>query len=197
MPRRRGRGRRGKAVPPRVVPFDFYGIMKSTTKLVNHSDVGLLGTRAYRIHSYSVQIVCTMSGDYPTTVSIATYNSQASDLVHISRPQLVSKNIPRIIRGKIPSFIDYGDIQGTDPTRAPLLLITQQWSEGPVPTVTFSGTIWIQFAPHKVPTKVARALALEAVRAQQSEGQGSTTASTPSDILCDDDTMPSTVMQYI
>lgn len=161
MGRKGRRGGRRNRFPARTVPFDCVGNFQATTKIINHADLGFTATRSFRVIAFRFQVV-SKSSDFPVAVQVSVYNPEASDICYVSRPSLTDHRV-KVISGRLPRFMDFGDV-GTKNVNTPVLIFSYVGNaSGTVyPTIYFTGTVWIQYAPHKIPSAVSRAIAMRA-----------------------------------
>lgn len=154
MPRRNRRNTRRAA--PRVLPFDFYSIISASTKIINVEDLGLARNRAMRPVSAKITAVSTATSQLPVCY-IALYGPSDSDNIAVSANTVLGV-APRTLSVRAPRVTDFGDYASD--TAPVLQVFLPGYYSG---TITVSGTVWMQFAPHKVTTKVALAQRFESM----------------------------------
>lgn len=151
MAPRRNR-RRKKRVTPRTVGYDFRGSTSQGTKDINYSDIGFSNVNSpFRV--LGIRLSVAVSPTYePAVVQIALYHNivdvaNQRDVVSVSPAKVVGPN-PTTISVRAPRNQDYGT------SVANRAICTLNIVETKV-LVTFSGTVWIQSAPHRLMTAVS------------------------------------------
>lgn len=144
--------RRKKRVAPRVVGYDFRGSTSQSTKDINYSDIGFSAVSSpFRV--LGLRITAAVGSGYePAVIQIALYHNivdqaNSRDVVSVSAAKVVGPN-PVSISVRSPRNQDYGT------SVANRAICTLNVIEKTV-LVTFSGTAWIQSAPHRLMTTVS------------------------------------------
>lgn len=151
MPRRRRTRRR--ASRGQTLPYDFFGFTSAGSKSITKSDLGIESGRQFRVVRVHVEAAVSDKTDYflpqfPTLYCAVNHGS-ASDVCTTSRPVTLSV-ATRSVNIRVPRIIDYSAAPSN-------YTVVQLYFVGMVTnlTVSFSGTVWIQFAGHKFSSKVA------------------------------------------
>lgn len=148
MPNNRRRRRSRPALPQRTIPFDFAGTCAAATKQISCSDLVLTRNRAMRPYKAVCRAVWQYSGYTPPAFFIALHDTKG-DVLCVSKNTVVGSS-PSSVSVYAPRGTDYGDFESD--VSVVLFLNFPYYSAG---TITYSGTIWMQFAPHKITSRVA------------------------------------------
>lgn len=141
MPRRRGRRSR------QVVPYDFVATFSSSSKLVQLEDLKIDRNRAMRPVRVSVSAAITGQTQLPALV-ISLFDTK-DDIVNVSRPVTVGVS-PTRLSLSVPRTTDFGGYH--DDKSSVMIFNLLNYYNG---TVTITGTLWMQYVAHKVPSQVA------------------------------------------
>lgn len=148
MPRRQRRTRRGRSFPPRVIPFDTFGTVSAASKNITAGDIGLPTSRSVRPIRATISVAIVGHTQCPA-FNYGLMGPSDSGNVTVSRTLVVGVTA-RSVGVSAPRGTDYGVYdQGG---RVVCTLYFPGYYNG---TITFSGTIWFQYAPHRQMTKVA------------------------------------------
>lgn len=141
-------GRRNKRGGNRaIVPYDFVASFSAIGKSVTVSDLGITRNRSMRASRVSLSVAIVGSTQLPAAY-ISLYDTK-EDIVNTSRSIVVGATAKNI-SVRAPRGTDFGD-WATD--NSPVFVITaSNYYNG---VITASGTVWIEYAPHKVTSKVA------------------------------------------
>ena len=151
MPRRRSRRARGGRA--QVLPYDFWGTTSTATKNITKSDLGLENGRQFRVVRAVVEASAADKVDYFLPqfpiMHVLVNHGTAADACTTSRPVTLSVATRRV-SVRVPRVIDFSEA----PANFPLVELYFAGEVANV-TVSFSGTVWVQFAGHKHTSKVS------------------------------------------
>lgn len=147
MPSRR-KTRRSPRQPPRLVPCDFWGIAQASSKIVNLSDLSMPSTRAMRPYKATISAAVVSQSQNPG-FQFSIHGPSDTDNITVSR-NIVLGSTARSITAFAPRMTDFGDYPAENTP-----VITMFFPGYYNGTITFSGTVWFQIAPHRVMSKVA------------------------------------------
>lgn len=141
------RSKRGRGGPRDVIPYDFVATFGAASKRVSPDDLGLVTNRAMRPVKASVNAAIVAHSVNPA-LYLSLYDTK-TDIINVSRSVVLGTSTARV-SVHAPRGTDFGDYSSSS---SPVLdLNLANFYNG---SVTVSGTIWFQFAPHKVTTKVS------------------------------------------
>jgi len=150
MVRRKGRRlRRRIFLPPNTIAFDFAGVASAASKSITPDDLELKLTRAMRPVRATCSVAITGATQLPAFY-ISIYGTHDKDILTVSRNVVVGSTA-RTITVNVPRATDFGDYPSAGNTQVIMLSFPNYYNG----TITYSGTLWVQFAPHKVASKVA------------------------------------------
>lgn len=131
-----------------VIPYDFWGQAQGSSKIITCEDLGLTRNRTMR----PVRAVCTVvwqySGYAAPCAMLSLFDTKA-DVCAVSQT-VICGGTSRSMSCRATRATDFGDYH-SDKSNV-LTIIFPGYASG---TITYSGTVWIQIAPHKVATHVS------------------------------------------
>lgn len=143
MPRRH----RGRRAIKDVIPFDFVATFGAASKQVQVADLSIVRNRSMRPVRVAVSAAVIGATQLPALV-LSLYDTK-EDIINVSRP-VVLGSTSKTLSVSAPRGTDYGDYASD--TSNVIGLNALGYYNG---TLTVAGTLWMQFAPHKVPSRVA------------------------------------------
>lgn len=139
--------RRRRGGPPRLLPYDFVASFGATSKNVTCADLGLVRNRSMR--PYRAHVTAAIVGATQMPALYLSLFDTKNDVVGISYNCVLGATA-RSVSVRVPRFTDFGDYH--DDGSVVMTISLGNYYNG---TATVAGTIWMQFAPHKVATKVS------------------------------------------
>ncbi len=144
-----------------TLSFDFFGTSTSSTKSITSADLTLPKSRPLRLVRVTVTFAAVGNnstyGVPPSFPCVQVHlHDTKGDTVAVSAVKVASFSTTTL-SVRCPPGTDFGDID-TDNKTCVLLVFP-----GFVPgvTITYSGTIWVQFGPHRISSKVSALRVLE------------------------------------
>lgn len=143
MGRRRKKGGGGHS----RIPYDFVASFAAGSKNITCADLGIVRNRSMKPVRISISAAIVSASQLPACY--ITLNDTKEDTLTVSRSVVLGATA-RSISVSAPRSTDFGDYKSDNSNVA--TIICPNWYNG---TVTASGTVWMDYAPHKVTTRVA------------------------------------------
>lgn len=151
----RRRTRRNRGGPRRaIIPYDFSGWTSAPSKSITPDDLHISVTRPFRCIRISAQFTTTATtGTYMVPSNIATVVLEISSyngvVVRVSPPRLTPFGATTRTTVNAPRGTDFGYF---DAKSSMARIYSTSFAAGT--TLSFCGTMWIEFSPHRFPDTV-------------------------------------------